>query len=338
MLRAGIGLRVAIVGDQAHDEAGRLAALRRYAVLDTQSEPGFERITELVQLSLGVPIAAVSLIDDQRQWFKSEKGLGICETSRDLSFCAALIERKVKRLVVADSTIDPRFCDHKLVTGPPFIRSYLGVPLVSPDGYVLGALCAIDTAPRRFDEAQIGVMERLAELVMAELELRLIASTDELTGVSSRRAFMVDLARAFERQRRHGRPACLAMLDIDHFKAVNDSHGHGAGDAVLTALAALIKKQVRQGDTVGRLGGEEFAILMPETGQAEAAVCIGRLREAIAALRVRTAKGAIKVTASFGMAALTPALLDIDAWLAAADGALYRAKRAGRNCCMAAAA
>jgi len=324
------------VADQSTDEAGRLAALRRYAVLDTTTEPGFERVTDLVRLTLDVPMAAVSLIDERRQWFKSRKGFDLSETARDLSFCAHIVDRKCP-LHVADAAADPRCRDNPLVSGPPHIRSYLGVPLITPDGHVLGALCAIDTRPRHFDVSRLGVLEKLAELVMNELELRLIASTDELTGLASRRAFMLEAARVLERYRRHGRPASLAIFDIDHFKAVNDTHGHAAGDAVLEALADLAVQSVRFGDTVGRLGGEEFGILMPETAAA-AAAGIGRLREAVAALAVPTAAGHLKVTASLGLAPLTTATGDVAAWLAAADAALYRAKRAGRNCCMAAAA
>lgn len=326
-----------VAAQRALDEPGRLAALRRYAVLDTGVEHGLERIIELVCLTLDVPVAAVSLIDDRRQWFKYVRGVNACATAREHSFCARVLGGN-RPFHVPDARGDGRFSRNPLVAGPPYVRSYLGVPLMAPDGYILGALCAKDRDVRRFQPGQIAILQKLGELVMNELELRLIASTDELTGLASRRAFLVEATRALAQFRRHGRPACLAILDIDHFKSVNDTHGHAVGDSVLEALAEIARRNVREVDIVGRLGGEEFAILMPDTTEAAAGACVGRLREVIATVPVRTPDAALQVTASFGLAPLTANLPDVEAWLDAADMALYRAKRAGRNCCMAAAA
>lgn len=136
--------------DKSLDEPGRLMALRRYAILDTSPEEPFDKLTQLVRDVLGVPIAAVSLIDAERQWFKSITGLTACETSRDISFCSHAIQRQ-EPMMIPDATLDPRFAGNPLVTGEPGIRSYLGIPLTTPDGYNLGALCAIDLQPRSFD-------------------------------------------------------------------------------------------------------------------------------------------------------------------------------------------
>lgn len=131
------------------NERERLAALRRYVVLDTPPEAAFERITRLASRLLHVPISLVSLVDESRQWFKSAFGLPLRQTSREVSFCAhAILNRDVT--VVADATLDRRFLDNPLVTGDPRIRSYAGAPLTTPDGFNLGTLCAIDTVPRRF--------------------------------------------------------------------------------------------------------------------------------------------------------------------------------------------
>jgi len=154
-----------------HDEAQRLAALRRYAVLDTESEPSFDRIVALVERNLGVPIALVSLVDDERQWFKACIGLDGRETSRDVAFCAhAILASDV--FEVPDALADPRFVDNPLVTGPPFIRAYLGAPLITEDRFRLGTLCAIDTRPREFTPTELATLVDLPKLVVDELEPR----------------------------------------------------------------------------------------------------------------------------------------------------------------------
>jgi GAF domain-containing protein len=160
--------------NKLRDEPARQAALDRYGVLDTQPEAQFDKITSLVGTVIGVPMAAVTLISGNRQWLKSRQGIGVSETPRDVSFCTHTIKAR-EPMVVPDAAIHPLFADNPLVTGPPFIRSYLGIPLSSPDGYNIGALCALDTKPRQFDVSQIQIMTDLAALVMDEMELRMIA-------------------------------------------------------------------------------------------------------------------------------------------------------------------
>lgn len=152
-------------------EPARIAALNRYSVLDTPPEEGFDRITRLVSEWLDVPISLVTLIDEGRQWFKSCVGLELMETDLEQSFCVHNMQEGVL-MVIEDATLDPRFSDNPLVTGEPGIRFYAGAPLVSPDGHVLGSLCAIDTRPRVADEMNLEVLHDLASLVVDELELR----------------------------------------------------------------------------------------------------------------------------------------------------------------------
>lgn len=318
--------------EKIHDEQGRLAALRRYAILDTAPEAPFDRLTQLVRSVLDVPIAAVSLIDAERQWFKSITGLTLCETSRGVSFCSHAIQRPAP-MMVPDATLDPRFAQNALVTGDPGIRSYLGIPLTTPDGYGLGALCAIDLRPRSFDASQIAVMQSFASLVLNELELRQIAMSDGLTGVMTRRGWLGAAEREIARAQRHGTEASIIVLDIDHFKLVNDVHGHPAGDSVLRAVAQRCRDELREGDLLGRLGGEEFAVLLPQTGAQGAADLAERLRAAIAAEPVEAGGISLRITASFGICALGSRITTPEAWLALADALLYEAKAAGRNCC-----
>jgi diguanylate cyclase (GGDEF)-like protein len=316
------------------DEFGRLAALDRYGILDTQPEAQFDKITALVRTVLNVPMAAVTFVSGDRQWLKSRQGIATCETKRDVSFCTHTIQAR-EPMVVPDARLHPLFADNPLVRNAPFIRSYLGIPLASPDGYNIGALCALDIQPRQFDAAQIHIMTNFAALVMDEMELRLIAQTDFLTGALTRRAFIAELDRAWARFARQSEPAAVILLDIDHFKTINDSLGHAAGDMVLAAVAGCCRDKVRAGDAFGRLGGEEFAILLANVTAAEAACAAERFRGAIASLKIASWP-ALQVTASIGVSSLTSDVTSMEAWLDRADAAMYAAKRSGRNrCCVA---
>ncbi|MCR5876705.1 sensor domain-containing diguanylate cyclase [Phenylobacterium sp. J426] len=307
------------------DEPARLAALRRYDLLDTLPEPSFDRITNLVQSVLQVPISAVSLVDTDRQWFKAQRGLYTRQTSRDVSFCAhAIGARDV--MVVADALEDDRFAANPLVTGPPHIRSYLGAPLSTPDGYNLGTLCAIDTVPRAFDARHQDVLENLAALVVEAFELRMIAQRDHLTGALTRRGFFAEADRVLQ----SGQGALL-LLDIDHFKAINDTFGHPTGDVVLQSVAETCRSVLGGRGVVGRIGGEEFGVVL---NQGDFAMRVAEeLRAALETL-VIPHTCPLQVTASFGVALASPDVGSGEAWLAQADIGLYAAKRTGRNRCV----
>jgi len=158
-----------------HDEPQRLAALQRYCVLDTLPEPAFDRLTHVLRHVLDVPTVLVSLIDADRQWFKSRIGLDASETPRDISFCGhAVYLREV--LVVPDARLDARFADNPLVTGALGLRFYAGAPLITAEGHALGTLCAIDYRPRPAPSAaELDVLCKLADAVVAALELRAAA-------------------------------------------------------------------------------------------------------------------------------------------------------------------
>ncbi len=311
-------------------EALRLEALERYNVLDTAPEEAFDRITRLARAALHVPIALVSLVDKDREWFKSRQGFDVSEAPRELSFCTYAIEGE-DPFIISETLDDPRFCTHPLVVGEPRIRSYVGVPLCTHDGHRLGTLCAIDREPRQFSEDQVSMLIDLAHLVIDELELRRLATRDSLTGAMTRRFFSIETDREFERLERYGNPLSCVTLDIDHFKFVNDTHGHAAGDLVLKELATFCLQQLRTIDLFGRLGGEEFSIALPETTINQAMSVAEKLRVGLEKLDIRHNDTQIKITASFGVSTCLASDHDFKAALKRADAALYMAKDAGRN-------
>lgn len=314
------------------DDDARVAALRRLNVLDTGVEEPFEKIVTLVRTVLAVPIATVTLVDRDRQWFKAKRGMDQSETPRAVSFCTHTIQQR-DPLIIENVLDDPRWADSPLVVGPPYVRSYAGIPLRTPEGYNVGALCAMDSRPRRFSPADIAILANFANIVCDELELRLIAQVDHLTGALTRRGFVDQAQREIERTRRYGRASSVVMLDIDHFKRVNDTYGHAVGDQVLKQIAGIAEITLRPSDVFGRLGGEEFALLLPETTGTAAVIAAERLRREIAAHPVTLpGGGALNVTASFGVAELPASVSSLNAWLDRADTMLYAAKSGGRNC------
>lgn len=176
------------------------------------------------------------------------------------------------------------------------------------------------------------VVRDISERRRVEAELRRMATTDPLTGLWNRRRFL-ELAEAeLSRLRRYGRPVTMLMLDIDHFKSINDSFGHAAGDEALCRLVELCQEELRETDHLGRMGGEEFAIALPETGISEALEVAERLRGRVAGVDLRLSGDTpLYMTVSIGVAACLDSDMSVDRVLDRADRALYEAKEAGRN-------
>lgn len=312
------------------NENERLDALYRMELLGTPAEETFDRIIRLAKSVLEMPIVLVSLIDENRQWFKSNQGMGAGESPRNLAFCDHTIRNR-EPMVVENTLLDERFADNPFVTGEPGIRFYAGVPLRTRDDHAIGTLCAIDLKPRTISGKQLIVLEDLAWLVVDELELRLIATTDSLTGAMTRRALLEAARRDMALARRKSFDLSCAILDIDHFKSVNDALGHAAGDLVLREIVKMCQRSLRTSDYIGRIGGEEFAIILQDTDEITASVAVERIRSGIENLAIDFAGKTVPITASFGVAGLTPAIGSFGELLQTADTALYVAKANGRN-------
>jgi diguanylate cyclase (GGDEF)-like protein len=328
------------------DDDRRVFALHALHVLDTPPEERFDRITRLARRAFGVPIALISLVDRERQWFKSRVGLEAMETPRSISFCGHAVLAD-STFVVDDALEDARFHDNPLVTGPPFVRFYAGQPLVSEDGQKLGTLCIIDAKPRRMSTEDLEMLRDLGAMAQSELQVvdltrlglaivkerdkfKRQALIDPLTRVWSRSALVDLLEIERERARRGHKRYAVAFVDLDHFKAVNDRYGHVTGDLVLVESAQRMRTALRLYDSLGRWGGEEFVLVLPGADAAQAAAIVERVRAQVSSTPVKAGEDALRVTLSAGVAD-DDGSRSVDALVEAANEAMYRAKRGGRD-------
>jgi diguanylate cyclase (GGDEF)-like protein len=308
------------------NEASRLDTLRSLNILDTSPEERFDRLTRLAKRLFGVPIALISLVDADRQWFKSCQGLDASETPRDISFCGhAILGDDI--LMVPDALLDERFHDNPLVVNDPKIRFYAGCPLSVPNGSKLGTLCLIDQEPHELDADDARLLRDLARMAEQEIAAVQLATMDELTLLSNRRGFQALGQHALSLCARLQRPASMFFFDLDGFKAVNDRFGHAEGDRALVSFAAVLLKTFRDSDVVGRLGGDEFVALMTNCSEAESALALERLQDAVDAHNRGSQRG-YDIRFSVGTVAHDAARHpSIDALLAEADALMYERKR-----------
>ncbi|MDB4032427.1 sensor domain-containing diguanylate cyclase, partial [Porticoccaceae bacterium] len=246
------------------DEAVRLTTLRSLDILDSLGEERFDRLTRMAKHMFRVPIALVSLVDENRQWFKSCVGLDVNETSRDISFCGhAILGDEV--FVIRDTLKDDRFADNPLVLDDPHIRFYAGCPIKVANGSRIGTLCIIDREPRDFSAEDEELLKDLAAMVEQELTAVQLATSDEMTSLTNRRGFMGVANKILSLCVRNQIPATLAFIDLNNFKSINDKHGHGEGDRALIDFSQQLATAFRSSDVVARLGGDEFVVLFTGT-------------------------------------------------------------------------
>ncbi|MBT8065638.1 MAG: sensor domain-containing diguanylate cyclase [Gammaproteobacteria bacterium] len=309
------------------DETARLMSLHSLRILDTPSEERYDRLTRMAKRLFGVQIALVSLVDSDRQWFKSKQGLDACQTSRAISFCGhAILSREP--LIVNDASKDPRFADNPLVTDGPNIRFYAGYPIRDPDGFNIGTLCLIDPEPRNMSPDDIESLRDMAEMVEDEIKVSSQVTVDDLTQVANRRGFNLVGDHLLSLCRRTGTSAEVAFFDLDGFKAINDTYGHAAGDDLLKHFAKLLVKCFRTADAVGRLGGDEFVVLLSNSADG-AKPAIDRLEKLAAQTECKIRE---KLAWSVGVISFDPDRhANIEHLLAEADSRMYDDKSKGRT-------
>lgn len=444
----------------------RVAALRKYDILDTEPEGAFDSLVELASYICQTPIAAISLIDENRQWFKAITGLKATETSRDVAFCAhAILQDGI--MIVPDAQKDERFYDNPLVSGAPDIRFYAGVPLVTAKGFPLGTLCVIDNVARELTSSQLDAIKVLANNIMAHLDLHLshkqirqyvadlqLAATifdasseamivtdldnnivtvnpafttttgytleevrgknpkilqsgkqspafyremwhtlscsghwdgevwnlrkngeiyaewlsinviynedgtkrmhvaiftditkkkranelvwrhanyDHLTQLPNRRLFGDRLEQNLKTAHRNRETLGLMFIDLDHFKPINDTHGHHLGDKLLKQAADRINQCVRSVDTVARIGGDEFTVILPKLGDPQhAGKLAGTIIQSLNAPFYIDGL-TLEISASIGITLYPKDASDAEQLVKHADAAMYQAKNSGRS-------
>jgi len=296
-------------------EEDRLSALARYDILDTEAEEVFDRITLMAKSIFGTPIALISLVDTNRQWFKSRHGLDARETPRDLAFCAyAILQSDV--LVVEDATKDPRFADNPLVTSDPKIRFYAGAQLVTHDGHALGTLCIIDKTPRQFLDTDKRLLVELAAIAMNEIELRVLKATaqsqqryvsrDPKTNAFNNKTFRKLFNAECERARGHSNPLSLAVFHLEPLDSAYRSLGNAVSDVAFSSLRDVFKSIVRSADIVARVDTFELVLLMPNTKSSSAEIVVRRILNRVAICEPEIDGTKIRYSVSVGVAQLSP--------------------------------
>lgn len=243
------------------DESKRLQVLHSLNILDTSPDERFDRITRLAARLFRVPIAVFSLVDTNRQWFKSVIGLDTKETARDISFCSHAIEQE-DVMVVPDATLDAKFSNNPMVLQEPHIRFYAGCPVHADTGSRMGTLCLIDREPRDFSKHDETVLRHVAQMIENELTADFLAHADPLTGMLNRRGFDSRAQEAIMLCHDVDLQACLFLFDLVNFKAFNERYGPAAGDRALTEFGDLLRKTFRGSDLIARYGDDDFVILM----------------------------------------------------------------------------
>ena len=308
------------------NEVERLNTLYSLELLDSKPEERFDRITRLAKRIFQVPIALVSIVDRDRQWFKSCVGLDASETPREISFCGhSILGRDV--LVVTNATEDQRFADNPLVTGEPHIRFYAGCPIQAPNGHLLGTLCIIDQRPRSLSDNELEMLCDLAAMVEQEIAAVELATIDDLTQLANRRGFMFLAEQSLKFCSREKIPASLIYLDLNRFKQINDQFGHAEGDRALVIFANLLRETFRASDLLARLGGDEFVVFMAKTAKQTSEEILKRFSIAVLELNAK-ARLAYELSFSYGIVEnLLTQSSTLEDLIANSDALMYQQKQ-----------
>ena len=319
--------------------------LQLLGVSDAEALQDFDVLARVAAMVTGLPNAFISFADDAYLWTAASTTTQGEKTDRENTFCSLMLSGDSDELVTSNVHQDPRTSAVAARRTGTSITTYAGVQLKNENGEKVGSLCVTGDTERELDAEQLVLLRGLARQAMNLVSLRAakrqlteslqrmtkLATTDGLTGMLTRRAFHDEVNDLGKLVLRQGGEMCLVVVDIDHFKKVNDTYGHASGDAVLKDVAEAIRGGLRSTDRVGRIGGEEFAIAMPFTSLEMCMERIEKLRQSISQRVVKSGGHALSVTISGGVADWRAKDTALDEPLARADEALYRAKSAGRN-------
>jgi diguanylate cyclase (GGDEF)-like protein len=326
--------------------------LQRYQILSEDRSSGPACVAESIAIALRVPYVIAALNPRYRSWYLCEHGLDMYNPS-DLQTYFARMHLSQTRFDVEDMRGEDFFSSNTRGLKIPKFESMAGVPLTDPNGKRFGTLCVADNKPRAaMTDAELALLisfgrmvsndicvrsaaryavRDLIELEHEKCDLFELATIDPLTKALNRRAFMRFSERELSRFKRDNSQLATLMLDIDHFKQVNDVHGHAAGDKVLAKMVSVAASVLRQEDLIGRLGGEEFAIVLVDA-DANAAMRAGeRIRQAIKQVKFPSEAGPFNVSVSIGVSEPFYNEASIKDALERSDAALYKAKRNGRD-------
>jgi diguanylate cyclase (GGDEF)-like protein len=294
----------------------------------------FAHAVAILRMTSGLGFAAVTLLDSKQQHYLAEAGFSLPAIPREQSICAHVV-RQDEVLVVEDTLLDSRFSQCMIVQGEPHVRFYAGISIRAPGGARVGALCVMSAQPATLTVAQGEIMQHLRAMIDNDLALRSAAAVDPLTQLFNRRFMLESVQRRWQATAEGGLIGAV-MVDIDHFKLYNDTYGHLAGDDCLRQVAGVIQAVADEHRLIaGRLGGEEFGLLLCDASEQRLGTALEALRAGVAELQIahrRSSHG--YVTVSIG-ALLKRHLGNAEPspreGFALADEALYQAKDTGRN-------
>jgi diguanylate cyclase (GGDEF)-like protein len=330
------------------DETARLVSLSETGLFGISKDYVFDCITNIGAQLFNAPVCSLVLADAETNWFNSCAALDVRETFSNTSFRDNVVA-DVEPMVIEDTLLDVRFSGDLLLRIAPQIRFYAGHPIRGSRRAVLGTLCVLDFKPRKFPPEQQRLLQELVFLtelsiftrgittaqkaLVAKLDLaRHESLIDPLLRIWNRGGITTILNQQHESSRELRVPFSILMADIDHFKKINDRHGHITGDTVLKAVTGVLQAALRVDDELGRYGGEEFIAMLPNTNAVNAEELARRLNESVAELRVDTPTGSVGCTVSIGVAEWAPTRLEsVQALVHRADAALLSAKQYGRN-------
>jgi GGDEF domain-containing protein len=306
------------------NEEERLRSLERVLLLDTDSDAHLDRITTMACEILETPIALISLVDHDRQWFLSRVGLEASETPRNMAFCThAIMQPDV--MVIHDATKDPRFSTNPLVTSGPKIRFYAGAPLQSVDGKNLGTLCVIDHQPHTLTILQKKLLQQLSELVNREIEVRQQLSCCPLTGLRNRDSFLFLGEKEYQRARRLGSKPFLISFAITDPRLLGGTTQPYSQGSLLSEFIAASRLVFSEVDLMGRLADDHFAVLMVDADLHEAESAARALSLIPSSLRSSWVDEQETVPICIGISGLEDSDLSFSDLLIRAENACYLA-------------